>query len=186
MYQTVIKAVIVKLQIERRDINLYHIFSFNIICFCLYYNIFHWHIWLFLWLFQTSLLYMSIWFAKFLMKWTVATYFIKTISNALNWLLSNFSITNGGIHYKFITLEYHTTWFVKSEHTNKICYTEEQIISMLLFLLNNIFVEFGGVFFQQSKWNVHHSVATSHNHMSLSSFRQLSKIRRTKKPVKSF
>jgi hypothetical protein len=31
----------------------------------------------------------------------------------------------------------------------KTCYSEEQVISMLKFLIDNIFVSFGGILFQQ-------------------------------------
>ena len=56
---------------------------------------------------------------------------------------------NGSIHYKFITLGYHTAYFVNSEQKGITCYTEEQVINMLEFLIDNIFVEFEGRLFQQ-------------------------------------
>jgi hypothetical protein len=34
-------------------------------------------------------------------------------------------------------------------HKGKTCYSEEQVISMLEFLIDTIFVSFGGILFQQ-------------------------------------
>jgi hypothetical protein len=36
-----------------------------------------------------------------------------------------------------------------NSYPGKTCYSEEQVISMLEFLIDNIFVSFGGVLFQQ-------------------------------------
>jgi len=50
---------------------------------------------------------------------------------------------------KFVVLGYNSTYFSKTFQKNKTCYTEEQVCSMLDFLIDNIFVTFGGAIFQQ-------------------------------------
>ena len=56
---------------------------------------------------------------------------------------------NGKRRYNFMVVINDTAYFVK-EHTDaKNIYTEDDIISMLNFLIDNIFVEFGGIIFQQ-------------------------------------
>ena len=42
-----------------------------------------------------------------------------------------------------------TAYFVKEQTDAKNIYTEDDIISMLNFLTDNIFVQFGGIIFQQ-------------------------------------
>ena len=51
--------------------------------------------------------------------------------------------------YKFIVLPQELTYVVKHNSKGKKSYTENEVISMLEFLINNIFVEFGWQFFQQ-------------------------------------
>ena len=46
-------------------------------------------------------------------------------------------------------LGYNSTYFSNKIHKGKTCYSEEQVISMLEFLIDNIFVSFGGTLFQQ-------------------------------------
>ena len=50
---------------------------------------------------------------------------------------------------KFVVLGYNSTYFSNKFQKGKTCYTEEQVISMLEFLIDNIFVSFGGILFQQ-------------------------------------
>ena len=50
---------------------------------------------------------------------------------------------------KFIVLGYNSTYFSNKIQKGKTCYSEEQVISMLEFLIDNIFVSFGGILFQQ-------------------------------------
>ena len=73
------------------------------------------------------------------------------LKNRLKEIIHNaFQHKNGSIRYKFITLGFHKAYFVNSDkQKGKICYTEEQVVSMLEFLIDNIFVEFGGRLFQQ-------------------------------------
>ena len=50
---------------------------------------------------------------------------------------------------KFVVLGYNSTYFSNKIQKGKICYSEEQVISMLEFLIDNIFVSVGGTLFQQ-------------------------------------
>ena len=50
---------------------------------------------------------------------------------------------------KFVVLGYNSTYFSNKIQKGKTCYSEEQAISMLEFLIDNIFVSFGGTLFQQ-------------------------------------
>ena len=57
---------------------------------------------------------------------------------------------NGSQRYKYIVSGYRSTYFVKDKTDAKTFYTEDNIVSMLEYLIDNIFVEFGGHVFQQS------------------------------------
>ena len=46
-------------------------------------------------------------------------------------------------------LGYKSTYFSNKIQKGKTCYSEEQVINMLDFLIDNIFVSFGGILFQQ-------------------------------------
>jgi hypothetical protein len=50
---------------------------------------------------------------------------------------------------KFVVLGYNSTYFSNKIQKGKTCYSEEQVISMLEFLIDNICVSFGGTLFQQ-------------------------------------
>jgi hypothetical protein len=50
---------------------------------------------------------------------------------------------------KFVLLGYNSTYFLKTIQKGKTCYSEEQVINMLEFLIDNICVSFGGILFQQ-------------------------------------
>ena len=50
---------------------------------------------------------------------------------------------------KFVVLGYNSTYFSNKVQKGKTCYSEEQVISMLEFLIDNIFVSFEGTLFQQ-------------------------------------
>ena len=49
----------------------------------------------------------------------------------------------------FVVLGYKSTYFSKTSQKGKVCYTEKQVCDMLDFLIDNIFVTFGGAIFQQ-------------------------------------
>ena len=75
------------------------------------------------------------------------------LKNRLKEIIHNaFQHKNGSIGYTFITLGFHKAYFVNTcsdKQKGETCYTEEQVVSMLEFLIDNIFVEFGGRLFQQ-------------------------------------
>ena len=74
----------------------------------------------------------------------------EKLKTRLKQIIHNAFVTkNGKIRYKYIVLGYNSAYFVKNEPDDKKFYTEEQVISMLEFLIDNIFVEFGGKIFQQ-------------------------------------
>jgi hypothetical protein len=50
---------------------------------------------------------------------------------------------------KFVVLGYNSTDFSNKIQKGKTCYSEEQVISMLEFIIDKIFVSFGGTLFQQ-------------------------------------
>jgi hypothetical protein len=45
---------------------------------------------------------------------------------------------------KCVVLGYNSTYFSNKIQKSKTCYSEEEVISMLEFLIDNIFVSFGG------------------------------------------
>ena len=55
----------------------------------------------------------------------------------------------GKIRYEYIVVSYNSTYFVKDHSNAKHKYTENDIIRMIDFLIDNIFVECGGEIFQQ-------------------------------------
>ena len=55
----------------------------------------------------------------------------------------------GKNRYEYIVVGYNSTYFVKNTCNAKNKYTENDNIRMLDFLIDNIFVECGGVIFQQ-------------------------------------
>jgi hypothetical protein len=59
------------------------------------------------------------------------------------------AFSHGGCGSKFIVLGCSSTYFSNKIHKGKTCYSEEQVISMLEFLIDNMFVSFGGTLFQQ-------------------------------------
>ena len=57
---------------------------------------------------------------------------------------------NGQCRYKYLVLGRDKSYFVKDHSDSKQKFTEDEIISMLEFLIDNIFVMFGGRVFQQT------------------------------------
>jgi hypothetical protein len=51
---------------------------------------------------------------------------------------------------KFVVLDYNSTYFSNKIQKGKIYYSEEQVISILEFLIDNIFVSFGGYCFSRT------------------------------------
>ena len=62
---------------------------------------------------------------------------------------NSFIHKNGNRRYKFLVLGREGPYFVKEHSDSKNKYTEDDIINMLEFLVDNIFVVFGGKVFQQ-------------------------------------
>ena len=62
---------------------------------------------------------------------------------------NSFIHKNGNRRYKFLVLGREGPYFVKEYSDSKNKYTEDDIIIMLAFLVDNIFVVFGGKVFQQ-------------------------------------
>ena len=60
-----------------------------------------------------------------------------------------FRFKNGKKRYEYIVVGYKSTYFVKDHSEAKNKYTEDDIVRMIEFLIDNIFVESGGVIFQQ-------------------------------------
>ena len=56
---------------------------------------------------------------------------------------------NGSRRYKYIVVNYNTSYFVKNYTEARQKYTEVEVINMVNFLVDNIFVEFGGYIYQQ-------------------------------------
>ena len=68
----------------------------------------------------------------------------------LSELIKNaFKCKNGKKRYEYIVVGHNSTYFVKNTSNAKYKYTEDDIVRMLDFLIDNIFVECGGVIFQQ-------------------------------------
>ena len=60
----------------------------------------------------------------------------------------SFCFKNGKKRYEYI-VKYNSTYFVKSHAYTKHKYTEDDIVRMINFLIDNIYVECGGEIFQQ-------------------------------------
>ena len=60
-----------------------------------------------------------------------------------------FRFKNGKKRYEYIVVGYNSTYFVKDHSNAKHKYTENDIVRMIDFLIDNIFVECGGEIFQQ-------------------------------------
>ena len=62
----------------------------------------------------------------------------------------SFCTKKGDKRYSYLVLGRDKAYFVKKHTDSKSKYTEEEVINMLEFLIDNIFVEFGGQVFQQT------------------------------------
>ena len=62
---------------------------------------------------------------------------------------NSFTHKNGNRRYKCLVLGHEGPYFVKERSDSKKQYTEDDIVNMLEFLVDNIFVVFGGKVFQQ-------------------------------------
>ena len=73
----------------------------------------------------------------------------KRKSRLVTIIRNSFIHKNGNRRYKFLVLGREGPYFVKEHLDSKNKYTEDDIINMLEFLVDNIFVVFGGTVFQQ-------------------------------------
>ena len=68
------------------------------------------------------------------------------LKSRLTELIRNaFRFKNGKKRYEYIVVGYKSTYFVKNHSESKYKYTEDDIVRMIEFLIDNIFVESGGV-----------------------------------------
>ena len=73
----------------------------------------------------------------------------KLKSRLCNIIRQAFRFKNGKKRYEYIVVGYNSTYFVKDHSNAKHKYTENDIVRMIDFLIDNIFVECGGEIFQQ-------------------------------------
>ena len=67
-----------------------------------------------------------------------------------NIIRNAFMFRNGNRRYKFLVLGHEETYFVMEHADSKYKYSEDDIIKMIEFLVDNIFVVFAGKVFQQT------------------------------------
>jgi len=63
---------------------------------------------------------------------------------------NSFRAKSGKRRYSYIVIHGLKAYFVKDHTNSKTKYTEHDIVNMINFLINNIFIEFGGRIFQQT------------------------------------
>ena len=83
------------------------------------------------------------------MTWRTLTCFSKLKGRLATIIRNSFLHKNGNRRYKYLVLGREGPYFVKEHSEAKNKYTEEDIIKMLEFLVDNIFVVFAGKVFQQ-------------------------------------
>ena len=76
-------------------------------------------------------------------------YWYKPWSHVTDVTNINTAFSHRNYGSKFVVLGYNSTYFSKKIQKGKTCYSEEQVISMLEFHIDNIFVSYGGTLFQQ-------------------------------------
>ena len=78
------------------------------------------------------------------------------LKSRLHDLISNsFKYKNGKQRYQYLVINHNSSYFVQVNSDCSSKYTESDIIKMVDFLIDNIFVEFGGRIFQQNNWYSH-------------------------------
>ena len=73
----------------------------------------------------------------------------KLKSRLVSIIRNSFMFINGNRRYKYLVLGHEESYFVKEHSDSKHKYSENDIIKMLEFLVDNIFVVFAGKVFQQ-------------------------------------
>ena len=74
----------------------------------------------------------------------------KLKSRLAQLIRQTFSTKNGKCRYQYIVIKYNQAYFVRDEPDDIHKYNEQDIIDMINFLVDNIYVEFGGQVFQQT------------------------------------
>ena len=75
----------------------------------------------------------------------------KQLKDRLESIIRNtFVKSNGKRRYKYLVVGYNGAYFVREDSKSRDKYTEDDIIKMLNFLIDNVFVQFGGRLFQQT------------------------------------
>ena len=95
-------------------------------------------------------IYPNIWFSHPLhyhSSWKIKNLFKRNYSQRISYFKNIRQL------YKFIVLPQELTYVVKHNSKGKKSYTENEVISMLEFLIYNIFVEFGWQFFSANLWH---------------------------------
>ena len=72
---------------------------------------------------------------------------LKSILTSI--IRNSFIFKNGDLRYKYLVLGHEEAYFVKEHSDSKNKYSEDDIIKMLEFLVDNIFVVFAGKVFRQ-------------------------------------
>ena len=73
----------------------------------------------------------------------------KLKSSLASIIRNSFMFKNGNRRYKYLVLGHEESYFVKEHSDSKYKYSEDDIIKMLEFLVDNIFVFFAGKVFKQ-------------------------------------
>jgi len=74
----------------------------------------------------------------------------KLKSRLKDLIANSFRAKSGKRWYSYIVVHGLNASFVKDHTNSKTKYTEDDIVNMINFLINNIFIEFGGRIFQQT------------------------------------
>ena len=75
----------------------------------------------------------------------------RQLKSKLHDLIHNAFVTKTGKRrYKYIAVNYHTSYFTNNDNNKGQLYTESKICSMLEFLIDNIYVRFGDKIFRQT------------------------------------
>jgi len=77
---------------------------------------------------------------------------ITSIKSRLKDLVTNsFRAKSGNRRFSYIVVHGLNAYFVNDHTKSKTKYTEDDIVNMINFLIDNIFIEFGGRIFQQTR-----------------------------------
>ena len=86
---------------------------------------------------------------KILANSGIRTHYLSLTRRLASIIRNSFMFKNGNRRYKYLVLGHEESYFVKEHSDSKHKYSEDDIIKMLEFLVDNIFVVFAGKVFQQ-------------------------------------